>query len=420
MKRTLIAALAAAAATSAFAVEEPVIVLKPKHHEFTWLAASDFGKDQADAWKRWADDFSREMRSSVGAMFAPRAMSSKVVKGAPYSAQLVTETIQSLSDGNTISRKKTGAVYRDAEGRTRQETATDGKESTIYISDPVEGKTYVLSPGAKKAVVLPRPPEVPALPGHAPAAKHTHDHKHKHVHVVRTDGTEVRVEDGRVFIDGREVPSGHAELASRSGKKIVVDNGRVTIDGRELSVPTPPAAPRAPGQNVIVKRIDTGDGTHREEVRVHVIRSDGEAHAPMPPVPPTPAVPGVAPVPPVPPVPPMPGVNTFRFESPSRLGKGVTTELGVKEFDGVKAEGKQTTWTIPAGQIGNAKPISIVSERWYSPELQVTVYSRYNDPRTGETIYRLQAIRRGEPGPDLFRVPEDYKTRERNAPRARG
>ena len=109
------------------------------------------------------------------------------------------------------------------------------------------------------------------------------------------------------------------------------------------------------------------------------------------------------------------------FESPSRLGKGVTTQLGTKEFDGVKAEGKSTVWTIAAGEIGNKNAINVSSESWYSPELQVTVYSRYNDPRTGESIYRLAAIRRGEPALELFRVPPDYdvKSRERGARRER-
>jgi hypothetical protein len=52
-------------------------------------------------------------------------------------------------------------------------------------------------------------------------------------------------------------------------------------------------------------------------------------------------------------------------------------------------------------------------ETWYSPDLQVTVYSRHSDPRTGESVYRLASIRRGEPAPDLFKVPEDYKTRKK-------
>jgi hypothetical protein len=223
---------------------------------------------------------------------------------------------------------------------------------------------------------------------------------------------EVRVENGKVFVDGKEVASGHVDL-ERNGKKIVVANGRVLIDGK------PVGRGDGTGSHVSVHRVDSPDGTQREEVRVHVIRTDHDM--PMPPVPPVPPMPGFAPEAPLAPLPPMPGVNSFRFESPDRLGKGVTTALGLKEFDGVKAEGKQTTWTIPSGQIGNAKPISIVSERWYSPELGVTVYSRYNDPRTGETLYRLQAIRRGEPAADLFRVPEDYKSREKGvAPRAKG
>ena len=143
---------------------------------------------------------------------------------------------------------------------------------------------------------------------------------------------------------------------------------------------------------------------------------------PMPPVPPVPPMPPGAynvPVPPVPPLPPMPGVNTFRFESTAKLGKGVNTNLGMKDFDGVKAEGKSTVWTIPAGEIGNRNPINVTSETWYAPDLQATVLSRYNDPRTGETVYRLVGIRRGEPSADLFKVPSGYdvKKREREARR---
>jgi hypothetical protein len=115
----------------------------------------------------------------------------------------------------------------------------------------------------------------------------------------------------------------------------------------------------------------------------------------------------------VPPVPPLPGITTMRFESTAKLGKGVTTSLGTKEFEGVKAEGKSTTWTIAAGEIGNRNPITVMSETWYSPDLQVTVYSRHSDPRTGESIYRLANIRRGEPAADLFKVPDDYNVKKR-------
>jgi hypothetical protein len=93
----------------------------------------------------------------------------------------------------------------------------------------------------------------------------------------------------------------------------------------------------------------------------------------------------------------------------SMPGPGTKTTLGSRDFDGVRAEGTKTTWTIPAGQIGNKLPIEVVSERWYSPELKLVVSSRHNDPRSGERTYRLENIRRGEPSADLFQVPADYE-----------
>src|SRR3979409_2020355 len=45
----------------------------------------------------------------------------RLVKGAPYSAQAVTEMTQILSDGNRIVNTSSAAVYRDGEGRTRRE-----------------------------------------------------------------------------------------------------------------------------------------------------------------------------------------------------------------------------------------------------------------------------------------------------------
>jgi hypothetical protein len=93
-----------------------------------------------------------------------------------------------------------------------------------------------------------------------------------------------------------------------------------------------------------------------------------------------------------------------------------TEQLGTKEYEGVRAEGTRTIGTLPAGAIGNVRPIEIVSERWYSPELHVVVYSRRADPRFGETTYRLTNITRAEPDASLFQVPPDYK-REDTPPR---
>ena len=96
--------------------------------------------------------------------------------------------------------------------------------------------------------------------------------------------------------------------------------------------------------------------------------------------------------------------------------KGSTELLGSRDFDGVRADGKRTTRTIPAGAIGNEKPIAIVSERWFSPDLNVVVMTRNLDPRGGETVYRLTNIKRGEPSADLFKVPADYKLRSEERP----
>jgi hypothetical protein len=116
---------------------------------------------------------------------------------------------------------------------------------------------------------------------------------------------------------------------------------------------------------------------------------------------------GAPPVPPMPPLPPG-GPHVMRLDGALAKSKGTTTALGTKEFDGVKAEGKSILHTIPAGEIGNKSAILVTTETWYSPELQVTVFSRTSDPRYGETLYRLANIRRGEPAADLFKVPEDY------------
>ena len=59
-----------------------------------------------------------------------------------------------------------------------------------------------------------------------------------------------------------------------------------------------------------------------------------------------------------------------------------------------------------------------MSERWYSPELMIVVHTRHSDPRTGERIYRLEGLKRGEPAADLFRPPADFEMRPAPAPRA--
>lgn len=392
MKYLIIASLVAAACAQRPAAAQDFAPHAPELHVF--VASADDARVQADAWQRWADDFSREMRASMSTLFANRVVSQRLVKGAPYSARIVTETNQPLADGNVITHRQEGAVYRDGEGRTRQETiAEGGKRSSVVIDDPVDQKHYVLMPDFKRAIET---------------RARVKDAKVKSKQVVKVDGHQIRIEDGKVLVDGKESAE-TVVLKSRSGKEIRVENGKVTIDGKDVGDIADNAGS---GTRVIVSRDDTG-GAQREEVRVQVVRAPGAPAIPVPPIPPMPPSGIAPPPPPIAHIPPMPGIQTMRFEGMGRLGKGTTTSLGTKEIEGVKAEGKQTTWTIAAGEVGNRAPITVTSESWYSPDLQVTVYSRYNDPRTGESIYRLAGIKRGEQSPELFKVPADYETKSR-------
>lgn len=83
----------------------------------------------------------------------------KLVKGAPYSAQAITETTQTLGDGNRIVNQNSARVYRDSEGRTRREEAigaigplANGQmPQAIFINDPVAGVSYMLEPNSHVA-----------------------------------------------------------------------------------------------------------------------------------------------------------------------------------------------------------------------------------------------------------------------------
>ena len=96
----------------------------------------------------------------------------------------------------------------------------------------------------------------------------------------------------------------------------------------------------------------------------------------------------------------------------SQSAEGVRTDpLGERQIEGVRAEGLVND-DDQANAIGNQAPITVVSERWYSPELQVVVLTRRSDPRYGETLYQLTNILRTEPPEELFTVPENYRIDE--------
>jgi hypothetical protein len=261
--------------------------------------------------------------------FATESFGGKTVKGAPYSAEAVTETIQTLGDGNRIINRITSMLYRDSDGRTRREQSLkglgifgSGEEpfKTIFINDPVAGVTYAL--------------------------------------------------DSRSHTAHKSVPFTF-ELSGKKGEQF------------EFKV--------APGTAATTNMIVTGP----------IAAGVGGARATHPPMDQF-TLKGEA------------GIGqTFVFRTKTNNPNDVKEELlGKQIIEGVEAEGTRTTVTIPAGEIGNERAIEIVSERWFSPELQLVVMTRNSDPRTGETTYKLTNINRVEQAKSLFEVPSDYTIKE--------
>jgi hypothetical protein len=110
------------------------------------------------------------------------------------------------------------------------------------------------------------------------------------------------------------------------------------------------------------------------------------------------------------------GGQPFEFQTMiiggEAMGAAKKEALGEQTIEGVRAQGTRETRTIPAGKIGNERPIEIVSETWFSPDLQMVVQSRHSDPRVGETIYKLTNIAVGEPDASQFQVPAGVTVQE--------
>lgn len=270
----------------------------------------------------------------------------KLVKGAPYSAQAVTETTQTLADGNRIINKSESALYRDSEGRTRREQslraigpfATAGEPAqTIFINDPVAGVNYALDSRAMVARKM------------APMRfEFKFDPAHEGVKSATTTGTAKTPVPDRIVVHP-DIVVGPGAVASQTATRVCAGTGC------EPEVFTATALP--PGGGV-------GAG----------------------------------------------GMVMQWFGGPEDRGK--SESLGKQLIEGVEAEGTRNVNTIPAGKIGNERPIEIVFERWYSPELQTVVMTRHADPRFGETVYRLTNISRDEPAHSLFEVPAGYTVKE--------
>ena len=239
---------------------------------------------------------------------------SKFVKGIPFSAEILSESLQTLADGNRIVQKTTGRIYRDSEGRIRREEDRPSGFPSITITDPVARVSYQLNPETHVAIQLP----ALGIPGG----------------LARGAG-------------GRGAPALPADAVQKAAEAFKV---------REL--------------------VQAATKTAESEARQ---AAGGRAGA-------------------------------ARRATPSRE-QTVQETLPDRAFGAVLASGTRRTTTIAAGAIGNERPITVVSEEWYSADLQVLVLTDRTDPRLGRSTYQLSNIDRNEPDHSLFEVPPDYTIR---------
>ena len=104
----------------------------------------------------------------TGAMMGPAGK----IAGAPYSAEVVTQHVQTLGDGNRIEQTTTGSVARDSQGRVRRDEALPALAGSngeaphlIMIDDPVAQVHWTLDAQTKTATKMPMPPMPPMPPG---------------------------------------------------------------------------------------------------------------------------------------------------------------------------------------------------------------------------------------------------------------
>jgi hypothetical protein len=273
--------------------------------------------------------------------------SGKLVKNAPYSAEVISESQQKLADGNVISNKSSTLTYRDNQGRTREEIRdAKGELREIIINDPAEGH-IILNPKTKVATKLmgkmAMTSKLSGEPLKIVTENITRSKDGKDIVELKLSAGDAKDAERHVIV--RRVEKAGADVKAGDNEKTLTVNVRGPENGRPLEI----------AMNSSLANV---------------------------------------------------------FGDAKWASKRQTKVLGNKDFDGVKAEGKLSSFDIPAGEIGNTNPIVVSDETWYSPDLQITVYSKHSDPRSGDRIYRLNNIKRDDVAASMFVVPSDYRMRD--------
>ncbi len=83
--------------------------------------------------------------------------------------------------------------------------------------------------------------------------------------------------------------------------------------------------------------------------------------------------------------------------------------IGRDTIEGLPVRGVRVSQTYPTGSLGNDRPLTVVTEYWYSETLRINLLTKRTDPRYGERTVRVTGLVREEPDPALFAIPDGYK-----------
>lgn len=302
-------------------------------------------------------------------VFGGDTIGNRVVAGKPFSGTEERHSIQVLGDGTRIENSETNKLYRDEQGRTRIERAS----GNIVIFDPVAGFRAELNPVTKeasKSTVIVRQSTIVAKGGR---------------------GGEISADAS----DMARLAKLTLELAQMQSQYTPESPQIITLKKQIAELQAAQAAPQA--QNV-------------EQLKNLLSKYQAEYAAQTGPSPAT-EVEGKK------------QAGTERAVIYTAADGPVTLRVGTgdngsverlpeQKVNGALAKGTRTTETIPAGKIGNDRPISILNERWFSDDLQMLIKSTSSDPRFGDTTYQLTGIVQASPDPSLFQIPADYTIRK--------
>ena len=83
--------------------------------------------------------------------------------------------------------------------------------------------------------------------------------------------------------------------------------------------------------------------------------------------------------------------------------------IGSDSIESLPVRGLRVDQTYPPGALGNDRPLTIVTEYWYSEDLKINLLTKRTDPRYGVQTVRVTELARQEPDAALFAVPDEYK-----------